>query len=58
MAAIGSRLSADPARLIWFLSMAPPPEGLSVEDARTDVAMRPDYLLKRVVSEEFGVADM
>jgi hypothetical protein len=45
-------------KLIWFLSMAPPREGLSVEDARTDVAMRRDYLLKRVASEEFGVADM
>ena len=46
------------AKLIWFLLMAPPRAGSSAEDARADVAMRRNYLLKRVASEEFGVADM
>ena len=42
----------------WFEAIAPSRTGQDAAETRADLTMRRDYLLKRVGSVEFGVADM
>ena len=46
------------AKWAWFAVMAPAGTGQDAAEARADLGMRRDYLLKRVASADFGVADM
>ena len=41
----------------WFGAMAPPATGQDVAEARADLTMRRDYLLKRIASADFSVAN-
>jgi len=42
----------------WFVAMAPPVNGQDAAEARADLTLRRNYLLKRVASADFGVTDM
>jgi len=42
----------------WFVAMAPPLNGQDAAEARADLTLRRNYLLKRVASADFGVTDM